>query len=76
MRIGQLLWWRFTTEPTEGCELRCPTCGEFSHHTLWTEVDVPCEDCGDHAALCCPKCGDAIDHVYQDEIIEVRNSSA
>ena len=75
MEIKSLEWWEFTDEPTEGCELKCPTCGEFSAHTLWYESEIYCETCGEHVALSCPKCRGQIDMIYHDPI-EVRNPSA
>ena len=75
MEIKSLEWWEFTDEPTEGCELRCPTCGGFSVHTLWKAGC--CDDCCmDWDVMWCPKCGMPNDFTYQEAPIEVRNPSA
>lgn len=72
MDLDTLRWWKFTGELTEGCELKCPDCGEFSPHTMWVESEVPCECCGEHFAMDCPKCHGLIDHIHQFEPVEVR----
>ena len=72
MQIDQLKWWKFTAEPTEWCDLRCPTCGEFSVHTSWRESHIECDTCGEHITLQCPKCDNHIDMIHQFDPIEVR----
>ncbi len=48
----------------EGDEIQCPDCGEFSSHRDWKESTVPCEDCGTHIAIQCPKCDKRFDTVW------------
>lgn len=48
----------------EGCELKCPECGEWSSHKEWKETSVHCEDCGEHIAMKCPNCGEDFDPVF------------
>lgn len=33
----------------------------------WEEVEVGCEDCGDHPAVWCEECGTLVDLVMQDD---------
>lgn len=47
-------------------EQECPECKEWSLQSEWIETEVPCEDCGSHAAIKCPKCDEDIDTVYFD----------
>lgn len=61
----------FEIEPFEGCEIKCPDCGKWSNHKDWTETEVPCEECGSHDAIQCPKCFENIDHVFAPKL-EVR----
>ena len=35
----------------EGCEIKCPACKKWSNHNEWTETEVYCELCGEHAAI-------------------------
>jgi len=55
----------------EGCELKCPECGEWSCHKKWEQTYVPCEDCGEHMAIMCPKCEEDFDTI-SNEIFECR----
>ena len=73
MEIKDLHWWDMKPEPTEGCEIKCPECNEWTKYTEWTETEVGCEDCGSHAAIRCPKCDEDFDHVGSREF-EVREA--
>jgi len=42
----------------------CPECNNKSPIADWRETEVPCEDCGEHNARICPKCGESFDHVW------------
>jgi protein-arginine kinase activator protein McsA len=44
--------------------LRCPECHEDVKRADWIGTSVGCSDCGDHAAIECPQCGEAFDHVW------------
>lgn len=59
-------YWEIYTEENlqEGCELKCPECGEWSSHKEWKETSVYCEDCGEHAAMRCSRCDEVFDHVW------------
>ena len=52
--------------PDDAKEIKCPECKEWSKYSEWTEGSVGCEDCGDHTALVCPNCVEAIDHVWSE----------
>jgi DNA-directed RNA polymerase subunit RPC12/RpoP len=67
MKIDDFLWfWKFNPEIEEGSEIKCNECGAWSPHVEWAETEVYCEDCGEHAAIECPKCGMSHDHVWSD----------
>lgn len=59
-------WWIVKPEENlkEGCELKCPECGEWANHNNWDESEVGCEDCGEHMAIKCPNCDERFDHVW------------
>jgi hypothetical protein len=62
-------WWATLPQENlkEGCELKCPDCGEWASHKEWEECEVYCEDCGyEHAAMKCPNCEEAFDHVWSE----------
>ena len=46
----------------------CPAddagCGEASPLAEWLESTVYCELCSEHAAIVCPRCEEAFDHVW------------
>jgi len=52
----------------EGCELKCPDCNEWSIHKEWQSTYAPCEYCGEHEAMECPKCHEVFDHVFTETI--------
>lgn len=58
-------WWEISPEENlqEGCELKCPECGEWSSHKEWKETCVYCEDCGEHKAMRCPHCDEDFDGI-------------
>jgi len=64
MEIIDFSLWKFSPDLTEGCEIKCHECAEWSCHTDWTETVVYCEDCGEHSAIECPKCGEVFEHVW------------
>jgi len=50
-------------------EWKCPECGETSPVEDWREIELGCGVCGTHDARQCPKCDEAYDHVWDDEIL-------
>ena len=59
-------WWKFNPpDLTEGDEIQCPECRQFSSHKDWNEGEIFCEECGEHFAVVCPKCNKAYDSVGQ-----------
>lgn len=64
MEVADLRYWNFEPKPIEGCDIQCPECKAWSSHRAWTETEVGCEDCGDHAAIACPQCSHPVDHVH------------
>ena len=72
-------FWFFVPDPTsEHSLIHCPECKIDSPLRAWTEVEVYCESCGDHAGLQCPSghgC-EAIDHVWQRTPLLVTNPPA
>ena len=64
MDLNPFSWWDFIPELTEESEIHCNECGEWSHMKDWTMGEVGCQDCGSHAALVCPLCGEYFDHVW------------
>ena len=65
MDIEDLKFWKFDKIPFEGCEIKCPECGEWSKHSHWIESEIDCEDCGTHSAMECPVCHERFDHVWR-----------
>lgn len=64
MKAKEAWAWEFTQELSNSSEVRCPDCKEWSPLAEWNESEVFCEDCGDHAAMQCPKCEERFDHVH------------
>jgi len=64
MTIKGLMLFDLNPTPTQGCEIECKECGEWSPHSEWTESEVGCEDCGSHSAIRCRKCDEDFDHVW------------
>lgn len=58
------------TENFEYAILVCPACREVSQTIEWADCEVGCEDCGDHPAIECPKCGERFDHVWGYDKVE------
>jgi hypothetical protein len=56
--------WSFAAPVTDASLIGCPECKEFSPLAAWNESAVYCEDCGEHAAMECPACGERFDHVW------------
>lgn len=50
---------------------KCPECGETSPAPEWGEAEVGCDDCGDHSADVCPRCGEKFDAVHSRVIKEL-----
>lgn len=44
--------------------LWCPECKMTSQRSEWIETEVPCETCGDHSALQCPRCDEIHDIIF------------
>lgn len=68
MTPKEALSWHFNGPLTDTCEVQCNGCKVFSPLSEWKEGYVGCEDCGDHAAMCCPQpeCYHCEDHVFSD----------
>ena len=64
MTLDDLRLWIFAPRPSEGYEIECPTCKRWAVHHDWIESEIECEDCGAHAAMECPLCGERYDHVF------------
>lgn len=56
--------WRFSRPITDDAVVQCPECSEWAPLAAWEETDVYCDSCGDHAAMRCPTCLHAFDHVW------------
>ncbi|GAF83898.1 unnamed protein product [marine sediment metagenome] len=63
MNIEDLSLWEFNEDPYVGCRIQCPECEKWTHHVMWSESEVGCEDCGSHTALKCPACDERFGHV-------------
>lgn len=50
---------------------KCPECKK--RVTFEGGHSVGCEDCGEHSAVMCPKCGEYFDHVWGYSRIEEFN---
>jgi hypothetical protein len=49
----------------EPFRLKCPQCGfKETEEEQFIDTTVGCEDCGEHTAVECLKCGAVFDHVY------------
>ena len=46
---------------------RCPMCKALGTAADFEETEVGCEDCGDHPAVRCRRCGESIDMIYRNE---------
>lgn len=46
---------------TKRSQILCAECGKYSYATKWKETSIPCEDCGEHNGIECPKCGEKFD---------------
>lgn len=64
MKASDVWLWSFSQNPTDISEIKCLECEEFSPLAEWTEGYVGCDTCGDHSAMCCPKCDECHDHVH------------
>lgn len=51
----------------------CLVCEKTSPEDQWGEIDMPCEDCGDHPGVKCPQCEEVFDMIFDDHMIEVVN---
>lgn len=65
MESGDFYLWN--VKVFEECEIKCPECNKWSDMQDWKKDDVPCEVCGEHEAIVCPKCGQYFDHVWSPE---------
>ena len=66
MKIEDLDMFDMEPPPFDGCEILCKYCDEWSSHTEWPETEIPCEDCGEHYAMKCPKCNEVQSSVSSD----------
>ena len=62
MKANEFYWW--DVDVFEGCQIQCPECKKWAHHSRWVETNVYCEDCGEHSAIECPNCHIRFDHVW------------
>lgn len=46
---------------------QCPMCKHVGVAGDFEESEVHCEDCGDHPALKCRRCGEFMDMIYRKE---------
>ena len=53
--------WNFKPPLTEESSILCPKCEKYTKLEFWETANSPCEDCGDHDAIKCPKCGERFD---------------
>lgn len=76
MKAADTSLWSFEPhDPADTSEVRCNECEAWSPLADWTEGIAYCEDCGDHAAMVCPLCGEHVDHVWSDSNpMQVRES--
>jgi uncharacterized protein (DUF983 family) len=56
----------FTNPINIDSEIICPECKEKSLIMRWTDCEIYCDDCGEHAGLECPLCNERFDHVWHD----------
>jgi Zn finger protein HypA/HybF involved in hydrogenase expression len=65
MKVADTELWDFKPKLIDDdTEILCPKCSTWSLLEGWTEGEVECEDCGDHAAMICPHCEARHDHVW------------
>lgn len=64
MNANDCVNWNFDSELADASLIECPECRETSPLSEWRESEVGCEDCGTHAAMRCPRCGELFDHVH------------
>lgn len=48
----------------DGDPLPCPECKAAVPRDEWLDCRPGCSDCGDHAGIECPECGEQFDHVW------------
>ena len=51
---------------TKTTKLECPECKTITLLLDWNDIELPCEDCGSHYGIECPKCGWLTDLTFQD----------
>lgn len=56
--------WTFDKPANGDSKIICPDCKNAFALKTWVDTEVYCEDCGSHAAIQCPGCGHAFDHVW------------
>jgi DNA-directed RNA polymerase subunit RPC12/RpoP len=57
----------------DGDPLPCPECKAAVPREAWEDTEVGCEDCGTHAAIRCPECGQTFEHVWGPQAFEGYN---
>lgn len=46
-------------------DIKCAECDEWAPENEWQDCEIPCDSCGDHLAIRCPKCGAAFDEIFR-----------
>ncbi len=46
----------------------CPKCGERVAISDFIDIELPCELCGEHYSIQCPKCDAEFDGVHSNEL--------
>lgn len=73
MKLCENFEWFIDDEITESKQILCPECNEWSSAIDWNDCEPYCEDCGSHAGIECPVCGDMFDHCFDsDKTFKVR----
>lgn len=66
----------FTQGLTADSLIKCPDCKEWISVWRWIHTEGHCEVCGDHPGLLCPLCHNFLDHIWDDETLEVKNEQS
>lgn len=50
-------------------KIKCPKCGFVeTDEEKFIDTTVPCEDCGEHSGIQCPRCDELYDHVWKGDV--------
>lgn len=52
-----------------GTVVTCRECKHSSNVDDWPDCEPYCEDCGNHAGIECPECGEQYDHVWDSDAL-------